>query len=89
MRCDKIKEKYHHECNCLICGSPMVVYDVDYQFKGCEDIYGECSNENCHEEVFIKIRFGKIFSEEFTDEEGNIRKVIKYNIDELNGKEFE
>ena len=42
---------------CPICGNEMVLYDVDFIFRGCEDRYYDC---NCNKSSCIEIiRYGK------------------------------
>ena len=43
---------------CKYCGSEMIVDDVDFQFKGCMDIYDEC--ENCGASAIRKVRYSNI-----------------------------
>ena len=43
---------------CQKCGNQVNVEDIDYQFDGCQDEYVFC--EKCNEDIFVKVRYGKI-----------------------------
>lgn len=47
------------ELLCKICKKPMLLDDIDYNFKGNQDNYYFC--ETCHIGVIEKIRYGKRF----------------------------
>lgn len=48
---------------CKNCGKQMQKDDVDFNFRGNYDIYWVC--DSCSTSCIEKIRFGKIFKEEW------------------------
>ena len=49
---------------CQNCGAEMVLDDINYNFKGCQDEYWLC--EQCQSSFFIKVRYGKVCSRKFS-----------------------
>ena len=54
---------------CPICGKPMELDGVDYNCTGNQDEYYAC--EECDTFALAKIRYGKIYKTEYTDQYGN------------------
>lgn len=38
----------------------MLLYDVDYNFKGNQNEYWKCNNYECNTQTYIQIRYSKI-----------------------------
>lgn len=43
---------------CRVCGKPMSLDDIDFNFKGNQDEYYDCPY--AHESALVKIRYGKV-----------------------------
>ena len=43
---------------CKYCNANMLLDDVDFNFKGNQDNYWQCENDNCLASCFEKIRYG-------------------------------
>ena len=71
---------------CIQCNSDMIEDDQDYNFKGNYDVYLYC--ENCHTCATAEVRFGKLSSVNYHNEDG-LDKTIKYNTSNLDGSEFD
>ena len=74
------RTKSHYVKYCRECGSPMVVDDIDENFKGNYDDYLIC--ENCQTSCILQVRYSKPFKEIWHSENDNkvndyILKVVK------------
>lgn len=49
---------------CKTCGKEMILNDIDYSFKGCQDEYWLC--EKCFVGAFVKVRYGKVCKIEYS-----------------------
>ena len=81
-----MKHKVIGNLKCIQCNSDMVEDDQDYNFKGNYDVYLGC--EKCNTSAQVKVRFGKIQSVNYYNEDG-LDKTIKYNTSNLDGSEFD
>ena len=43
---------------CKKCGQPIIIEDIDYSFRGCQDELLYC--EKCKEWIFVKVRYNQI-----------------------------
>lgn len=43
---------------CRVCGKPMILNDIDFNFKGNQDEYYDCPF--WHESALVKIRYSKV-----------------------------
>lgn len=59
---------YTDKMICLTCGDTMIVDDIDYSFKGCQDEYYICNN--CKTTAYVKVRYGKVCKQVFTNADG-------------------
>lgn len=64
---------------CINCGEEMIIDDEDFRFIGNKDIYWKCTN--CCTSCIEEIRYSQTFKEHWTNEDKNINKTIKHNID--------
>jgi ssDNA-binding Zn-finger/Zn-ribbon topoisomerase 1 len=71
---------------CPICGQPMNLDDIDYNFDGNQDNYWVCNNENCNNgriyfnvSAFQKVRYGKVVKTEFNYEIKNVKMKMGVN----------
>ena len=65
---------------CIKCGSDMTIYDVDYNFKGNEDVYYVCKNEDCLTSCIKSIRYFQTWKEEWFLSESEPSIIKKYPI---------
>lgn len=69
------KKLYSRLKECPKCGSELRLDDIDFNFKGCQDEYYFCSNENCKMSFFVKVRYDKACKHQMIDEDGVVTEV--------------
>ena len=69
------RKLYSRLKKCPICNCDLQLDDIDFMFKGCQDEYYFCSNENCEMSFYVKVRYDKACKHQMIDGDGVVSEI--------------
>lgn len=66
--------RYCKDVKCPVCGKQMYLDDIDYNFKGNQNEYWCCPDDECRTSAYARIRYSQVIDIEYMDTDANVIK---------------